>query len=76
MINPDAEGFDIFVEISKIQNYIRRRNKRTRKQNKTIKRQNKRTRKQNGRTKEQMCKRIIELRVKHFYAIKTYQVFC
>ena len=27
LINPDAEGFDIFFEISKIQNYITQSNK-------------------------------------------------
>ena len=61
-INRDAGSFDIFVEISKIQNYVTRSNKekiKTRKRNERTKRQNKSTRKQNRRTKEQVCKRII-----------------
>ena len=78
-INPNAKGFDIFVEFSKIQitslNQMTK-NKKTRKQNKRTIRQNKRTRKQNRRTKEQVCKIIIELHVRNFYAIKTHQVFC
>ena len=46
-----------------------------RKQNKKTKRQNKKTRKENKRTKGQVSKRIIELCVKHFHAIKTHQIF-
>ena len=52
-INLDTEGFDIFLEISKIKDYIIQSNekkKRTRKQNKRTRRENKRSRKQNKRT--------------------------
>ena len=35
MISPDAEGFDIFLEISKIQNYINQSNEEKIKQQKT-----------------------------------------
>ena len=53
-INLDTEGFDIFLEISKIKDYIiqsnEKKNKRTRKQNKRTRRENKRSRKQNKRT--------------------------
>ena len=34
-ISPDAEGFDIFLEISKIQNYINQSNEEKIKQQKT-----------------------------------------
>ena len=52
-INLDTEGFDIFLEISKIKDYIIQSNekkKRTRKQNKRTRRENKRSKKQNKRT--------------------------
>ena len=53
-INLDTEGFDIFLEISKIKDYIiqsnEKKKKRTRKQNKRTRRENKRSRKQNKRT--------------------------
>ena len=53
IINLDTEGFDIFLEISKIKDYIIQSNekkKRTRKQNKRTRRENKRSKKQNKRT--------------------------
>ena len=62
IINPNAEGFDIFLEISKIQHYIDQSNKK----NKRTRRQNKRTRRRNKKTKKQVCKRIIELHVQYF----------
>ena len=36
-INPDAEGFDIFLEISKIQNYITQSNKEKLEKEKNVK---------------------------------------
>ena len=66
-INPDAKGFDIFSEISKIQNYITQSNKETLKElENIITNQEEKTKEQENKikkTKEQVCKRIIELRV-------------
>ena len=70
-INAGAEGFDSFVEISKICNYISQSNKE---KNKRARKQNKRTRKQNKR-KERVFKRIINSCVQYFYASKTHQIF-
>ena len=56
-INPDAEGFEIFLEISKIKNYItqsyKKIRKRKRSRNIKTKRQTKKTRSSNKRTKKE-----------------------
>ena len=78
-INPDTKLSDVFVEISKIQNYITQSNEeKIKKQENKIKEQKDKIKEleKKKRTKEQICKRIIQLLVKHFYAIKTHQVFC
>ena len=69
----DIEAFiDEFnkKKIKELEDKIKEKEEESNKKNKRTRRQNKR------RTKDQVCKRIIKLCVKHFYASKTHQIFC
>ena len=71
--NPDAADFDMNRLINQIYKHISQSNKEKLEKEKEV--EIKKTKKQNKRTKEQVCKRIIKLRVQHFYASKTHQIF-